>query len=102
MALADRIEDFLGAFGDFFLFAGLDAMRLQELGRAGGRFDVEAQIVEPADQRNRPVLVLIGQRDQHRAVVDDAHVGGLQRLVQRAVEGIVVADRLAGRFHFRG
>ena len=86
MALADAVQDLAGALADLQHRVGADAVFLQEPGRAAGRLDVEAQVVEAADQRQRFVLVPVGDGGQHRSVVLQPGTAGLQRFVQRAVQ----------------
>ena len=74
-------------------------MLAQELGRSGRRLDVEAQVVEALHERQRLQLVLVGDRDEDRPVVRHMHARGLQGLVEGTREFVVVADRLARRFH---
>ena len=81
---------------------GADAVFLQECGSSGGGLDVEAQTVEPADQGQRFLLVPVGDGGKDGAVVLQLHAGGLQRLVQGAGHGAVIADGLAGGLHFGG
>ena len=76
-------------------------MAAQEIGRTGGRLDVEAEVVETARQRQHLLLVLVGDREQHRTVVGHLHARSLQRLVERARQLVVVTDRLARRLHLR-
>ena len=100
IAAADRGEDLVAAVADLGALLGADAVLAQELGRAVGRLDVEAEVVEAADERQCLLLILIGDGGQHRAVIHDVHARGLQRLVERAGEGVIVADGLTGRLHF--
>ena len=60
MALTQCIGDLLAAVADFGQLMSADAVGLQEAGSTLGGFDVEAQLVEPADQGQRLFLVRIG------------------------------------------
>ena len=60
MALPQRVGDFIAAVADLTQGVGADAVLLQEGGGAGGGLDVEAQLVEPVDQRQGLLLVLVG------------------------------------------
>ena len=46
---------------------------LEEERRALGGLDIEAHIVEAADERQRLVLILIGYGREHRAVIHYVH-----------------------------
>ena len=64
--------------------------------------DVKAQVVEPPHEGQCLLLVVVGDRDEDRPVVRNVHARGLQCLVERAGEFVVVADRLARGLHLRG
>ena len=76
-------------------------MAAQEIGRTGSRLDVEAEVVEPADQRQGFLLVLVGNGHEYGAVVFQLHPRRLHCLVQRVGQVVVVADGLAGGLHLR-
>ena len=102
MSLADGLVDLVAAFTELPEHLGADAVLLQEGRRALGGLDVEAQVVEPADERKSVLLVLVGDGGEDRPVGLDVHAGGLQGLVQGAVQGVVVADGFARGLHLRG
>ena len=60
VALPQSVGDLIAAVADLTQGVGADAVLLQEGGSAGGGLDVEAQLVEPADQRQGLLLVLVG------------------------------------------
>ena len=101
MPLPDAFGNLVAALADLLQRVGTDPVLLQEPGRAVGRLNVEPQVVEPPDQRQRLVLIPVGDRRQHRSVVLQPRSPGLQRLVQRPVQLVVIADGLARGFHFR-
>ena len=102
VALTQRGGNVVRVHAELAAHTGANAVLAQELGRARRGLDVEAQVVEPADQRQRFLLVLVGYGGQHSAVILKLHARGLKRLVQRAVQARVVADGLAGGLHLGG
>ena len=100
VSLPQGVGDFLAALADLAEHMGADPVFFQILGGAGGSFDVEAQVVEAADQLQSFLLILVGDGCQNCAVVLQMHTGGLQRLIQSAIQCLVVADGFAGRLHF--
>ena len=101
MTLADRGRNVVGILADLLADMGADAVLLEEFGRSFGRFDIEAEIIEAADQRQRFVLVLIRDGHEDSTVVSQIHTGSLQGFIQCPVQTGIVADRFTGRFHFR-
>ena len=81
---AQGVQDLLGAGADLGLGAGADAVILQVGGGAGGGLDVEAQVVEPADQGQGVLFVLVGDGDEEGAIVGNPGAAGLERLVESA------------------
>ena len=60
VALPQGVGNFVAAVADLGESVGADAVLFQESGGAGGGLDVEAQLVEPVDQRQGLLLVLVG------------------------------------------
>ena len=102
MALAQGFQNLVAAVPQLFQHVGADAVLLEEFGGALGGLDVEAQVVEAADQGQGLLLVLIGHSGKHGAVVLQVGAGGLQGLIQGTVQLVVIADGLAGGLHLRG
>ena len=86
MALAEGLVDLVTAFAELLEGLGADPVLLEELGRALGCLDVEAQVVEAADERERLLLVLVRDGGEDGPVGLDVHAGRLQGLVQGAVQ----------------
>ena len=84
IALADGMRNLVAAFTDLFEHMSADAPLLEVGGGALGGLDVEAQVVEPADQRLGLGLVPTGDGGEHGAVVLQPQPRGLQRLVEGA------------------
>ena len=102
VALTQCVGDLLTALADLGQRMGADAVLLEELSSTLGGFDVEAQLVEAADQGQSFVLVLVSDGGQHRAVILQMHAGCLQCLIERTGHGLVVTDGFAGGLHFGG
>ena len=100
MTLTDRIGNFARAVAYLFKNVGTDAVALQERSGALGRFDIEAEIVEAADERKCFLLILIRNGYEHGAVVLEVHTRCLKCLIECAVELIVVADSFTCGLHF--
>ena len=83
------INDIFGGMGMDDLFSSFFG------GGAGGGLDVEAQLIKSLNKRQSLFLILIGKGDKHGAVFLDFNARGLKRLVQRAVESVVVAYGLS-------
>ena len=102
MPLTEGVRNIVRSVADFFQFSRTDSVRFQIFRRAARRFDVEAEIVKSPYERQRLFFIFVAYGDKHRAVILQLHTRSLQGFVQRAVKFIVVADRLARGFHFRG
>ena len=85
VARADSFLNLVAALADLADDVGADAVCLEELRRALGGLDVEAEVIEAADERQRLLLVRVRDGGEHGAVVEELHPGGLERLIQRAV-----------------
>ena len=66
------------------------------------RFNIKAEIIETADERQSLLFVRIRNSDENGTVIRQMHAGGLQSLVKRTGQLFVIADGLAGGLHFRG
>ena len=99
---ADRIENFIAAVAEFPADPGADTVTFEEGCGSFGGLNVEAQVIEPANQRQRLLFVFICQGYNHRAIVLHLDAGGLQCLVKCPVQLYIIADGFAGGFHFRG
>ena len=60
MTLTQGVGDLVAAGADLCQRMGADAVLFEEGGGAGSGLNVEAQLVEPADQRQSLLLVLVG------------------------------------------
>ena len=65
VALTNGIENFVGAVVHLRPDAGPDAVPAQENRGAYGGLNVEAQLVKPADQGQRFLLVLVGDGHEY-------------------------------------
>ena len=101
VALPDGFENFVGAVVYLRPDAGPDTMLAQENRGADGGLNVKAQPVEPANQGQGFLLVLVGDGHEYSAVIFQLHPRRLHCLVQRVGQVVVVADGLAGGLHLR-
>ena len=102
MSLADRVCNFLRAIRELLNNVGTDAVFLKELGSTLGSLDIEAEVVEAADERKRLLLITVGDSSHYSTVVLKVHAGCLERLIERTVVLIVIADSLTGGLHLGG
>ena len=100
--LPQSIGNFAAALADLSQHVCAYSVGFQELCSAGCGFDIEAQIVETANEGQSLFLVPVGDGYQNRAIILQMHAGGLQSLVKCPGHGVVVSDGFAGRLHFRG
>ena len=78
MSLAEGLVDLIAAFTQFPEHLGADPVLLEEGRRALGGLDVEAQVVEPPDERKGVFLVLVGDGGEDGSIGLDVHSAGLQ------------------------
>ena len=95
IARPDGIKNLFAAFAQLAAQPCADAVLLEKSCGARRCFDIEAELIEALDQRQRLLLILIRQGDDNRAVFFHFDAGGLQGFVKCAVETIVIADCLA-------
>ena len=101
MSLPQRLLDVVGAFPDFPENSCPDTVPLEKARRSLGRLDVKTEVIEPPDERECLLLIPVADGDKDRSVVVQFHTGRLQRLIESAVNPVVVADGFSGRLHFR-
>ena len=85
MCIRDRpkgIEDLLAALAELLADAGADAVGLEELGGSARGLDVEAHVIEAADEGQGLGLVAVGNGHKDGAVVGHVHARGLHGLVE--------------------
>ena len=69
MSLTDCVGDIVAAFLDLLQDMRADAVFLQELCGSRGGLNVEAEVVETANQRERLFLVLLGDGHEYGSVI---------------------------------
>ena len=97
----DRIQNFGRTIVNLSADAGFDAILAQEKGCTGSRLDIEAQLIEAANQRKRLLLILIRNGGKNSTVIQKLHTGCLKGFIQSSGHGIVITDGLAGGLHLR-
>ena len=102
MTRTNGIEHFIAALVDVFELLCLNAVFPQEVRRERGRLNIEADIAEAPDKRQRFLLVLVRNGNQHGAVFEHRYPCRLEGLVKRTGKALIVAYCFAGRFHLRG
>ena len=96
MSLTECIGNLLASVGKLFEDMRAYAFFLKEFCSALSRFNIEAEVVEAADERKCFFLILISNRCKHRTVVLEMHSRCLKCLIECAVELVVIADSLTG------
>ena len=71
MSLAQRVDDLRTAFAQLAARTGANTMLTQEFRRALRRLDIETQVIKAPYQRQRILLVLVGDREEDRTVVGE-------------------------------
>ena len=99
MSLLYGIGYFVLILAELFLNSCLYAVLLEEFSSSARCLDIEAEVVEASDKRKRLLLVLVCDCYKHRAVILHVHARCLKRLVECAVEVVIVADSLTCGFH---
>ena len=93
------VEELVAAFAELPEHSGSDAMLTHGSGSHIGRLDVETKVIEATDQRNSFFFILVGERNDHGAVVLYLDTCGDQRFIHCSRQAPVIADRFTGGFH---
>ena len=99
MTLSESACDLVGILLKLLHNVGTNAVFLEELRCSRGCLDIEAEVVEAANERKCFFLILIRDGCEYGAVILKLHARCLKCLIECAVELIVISDRLTGGLH---